>query len=92
MAKTSTSFGGKNGNLPGRKPGGENEMTKKMKTVKQTVLNAFNVLQEDPQANLIAWGKENLSDFYTIAAKLIPTEISGNLETKIITVIPPSKK
>lgn len=76
----------------GRPKGCENELTKKMKTVKETVLNAFNELQADPQANIIAWAKENTSEFYTIAAKLIPTEISGTIDTKIITVIPPDKK
>jgi hypothetical protein len=41
-------------------------------------------LQGDPVVNIKEWGKKNPKDFYNIAAKLIPTEISGGLNiTKI---------
>lgn len=69
MGKSSTSF--KEGN-PGRPPGSQNHLTK---TVKETVLAAFNDLQSDPKNNILEWGKKNPRDFYQIAAKLIPTEI-----------------
>lgn len=55
------------------------------KTVKETVLAVFNKMQEDPKNKLIAWAKNEPTEFYKIAAKLIPTEITGSVKT-IITV------
>lgn len=72
----------KKGDVPnpnGRGKGTENELTKKMKSVKQTIMDAFNELQLDKKANIIAWGKENPRDFYNIASKLIPTEIEARI-------------
>lgn len=60
----------------GRQKGSLNKFTK---TVKEVVLGAFNEMQEDPKANILAWGKENPKDFYNIAAKLIPTELGGSV-------------
>jgi hypothetical protein len=40
----------------------------------------FDDLQADPKANLLSWGKENPTEFYKIAAKLIPTEVNANVE------------
>ena len=53
------------------------------KTVKETVLAVFNELQSDPKAKLITWAKDEPGEFYKIAAKLIPTEIAGNIKSKI---------
>ena len=62
-----------------RKPkGATNKITR---TVKETVLGVFNDLQSDPKANLSNWGKENPTEFYKIAAKLIPTEIKADVQT-----------
>lgn len=61
----------------GRKPGSTNVLTR---TVKQAVLIAFQELQEDEDTSLVAWGRNNLTDFYKIAAKLIPTEINARVE------------
>jgi hypothetical protein len=55
-------------------PRGPGQFTK---TVKETVLAAFEDLQKDPVVNIIAWGKGNPTEFYKIAAKLIPTEVTG---------------
>ncbi len=55
------------------------------KTVKETVLAVFNDLQKDPKNKLIAWAKTEPTEFYKIAAKLIPTEITGTVKT-VITV------
>ena len=63
----------------GRPKGVPNKLTK---TVKETVLAAFNELQEDPLTNIVAWGKDNPTAFYQIAAKLIPTEVQGKLEVQ----------
>lgn len=60
----------------GRPKGAQNKLTK---TVKETVLSAFNELQSDPKHNIVAFAKKNPRDFYQIAAKLIPTEIKGNV-------------
>jgi hypothetical protein len=75
MAKTSTSF--KKGEAKGRPAGTPNKLTK---TVKETVLAAFNDLQSDPKANIMTWAKDNPTDFYKIASKLIPTEVNANVE------------
>jgi len=61
----------------GRKKGVQNKVTR---TVKETVLAVFNELQDDPKANLLDWAKKNPSYFYTIASKLIPTEVSAQVE------------
>ena len=61
--------------IGGRKKGTPNKLTK---TVRETVLGVFNDLQEHPKANLQKWAEENPKEFYQIAAKLIPTEITGN--------------
>ena len=68
----------------GRKPGSQNKLTR---TVKEAVRLAFMELQKDSKVNLVKWAKENPKDFYNIAAKLIPTELSGTVTQKIIKVV-----
>lgn len=75
MAKTSTSF--KKGEANGRPKGTPNKLTK---TVKETILGAFNDLQNDPRANIFSWAKDNPTEFYKIASKLIPSEINASVE------------
>lgn len=48
--------------------------------IKETVLEVFNKLQEDPKNNLLAFAKKYPRDFYAIAAKLLPTEIKADLQ------------
>ena len=67
----------KKGN-PGKPKGTQNKITR---TVKETVLAVFNSLQADPKANLESWAKEAPTEFYRIAAKLIPTDIRGEVKT-----------
>ncbi len=62
----------------GRPKGAVNKITK---TVRETILDAFNTIQSDPKVNIIAFAKQYPRDFYTIAAKLIPTEIRGTINT-----------
>lgn len=64
----------------GRQKGVQNHLTK---TVKETVLEVFNKLQEDPKANLEQFAKRYPREFYQIAAKLIPTELTGNIKTTL---------
>jgi len=75
----------------GRPVGAKNHLTK---TVKERVLEVFNDLQEDEQANLFAFAQKNPRDFYNIAAKLIPTEVKAQVEVsgvKSILIEPASK-
>lgn len=65
----------------GKPKGASMHLTKQMRTVKETVLNVFNVLQDDPEHNLTEFAKQYPKDFYQIAAKLIPTEINGTVKT-----------
>lgn len=67
----------------GKPKGASMNLTKQMRTVKETVLNVFNELQSDAEHNLTAFAKANPRDFYNIAAKLIPTEITGSLNGEI---------
>lgn len=77
MAKADGQF--KPGN-PGKPQGATNKLTK---TVKETVLAVFNELQDDPKANLASFAKKYPRDFYNIAAKLIPTEVTGTVKNVI---------
>jgi hypothetical protein len=69
----------KKGNT-GRPKGAVNKTTK---TVKETVLAVFNEIQEDPKIKLSQFAKDYPRDFYQIASRLIPTEITGNIKTVI---------
>ena len=68
----------------GKPKGTTNKLTR---TVKETVLAAFEELQSDPKANIITWGKSNPRDFYAIAAKLIPTEVNAKVEASMPVII-----
>jgi len=69
----------KKGN-PGKPVGAVHKLTR---TVKETVLSVFNDLQDDPKANLNAWAQKEPTEFYKIASKLIPTEITGQVKHTI---------
>lgn len=56
----------------------------KMTTVKATVLEVFQNLQDDPKHNLTAFAKLYPKDFYLIASKLIPTEIQADLSGETV--------
>lgn len=64
----------------GRIKGTLNKSTLLMISVKDTVLKAFNEMQDDPEVNIVEWGKKNPKDFYNIASKLIPTEVTSNVK------------
>lgn len=68
----------------GKPKGAKNKLTK---TVKQSVLDVFNKLQDDPKANLEAFAKKYPRDFYNIAAKLIPTEVDATVKSNVIKVV-----
>lgn len=78
MANKSTQF--QPGN-PGRQKGTPNRLSR---TVKETVLEVFNKLQqEDSPVRLETWAEKEPTEFYRIAAKLIPTELTGTIKTII---------
>jgi hypothetical protein len=62
----------------GKPKGAVNNLTK---SVRESVLFAFNELQKDKEANLLAWAKDSPTEFYKIASKLIPTEINASVIT-----------
>jgi hypothetical protein len=72
----------------GRVAGSINKLTK---TVKEKVLEVFNELQDDQTANMLNWAKNEPTEFYKIAAKLIPADINAKVEGKIIEVIVPKQ-
>lgn len=62
----------------GKPKGATNKLTK---SVKEAFEIAFNQLQSDKEANLATWAKDNTTEFYKLAAKLIPTSLSGEVAT-----------
>lgn len=60
----------------GRRPGSQNKLTR---TVKERVLDTFNELQADKTTSLTGWAKTELTEFYKIAAKLIPADIHNTV-------------
>lgn len=64
----------------GKKKGTPNKLTR---TVRETLMQVFNELQDDPKVNLLAFGRKYPRDFYALAAKLIPVEITGQVEHTI---------
>lgn len=67
------------GSKPGERRGGRQKGTpnKLTRSVKQAFEDAFVTMQDDPVTKLEAWGKANPTDFYKLAARLIPAEITG---------------
>ncbi len=64
----------------GRPVGAVDKITK---TVKDTVLAVFTDLQDDPKNSLKSFAVKYPRDFYAIAAKLIPTEISADVKMAV---------
>ncbi len=65
----------------GRKAGTPNKVTR---TVKEAFEAVFQDMQKDPKnpANLAAWAETQPTEFYKLAAKLIPSEIKANVDVK----------
>lgn len=40
------------------------------KTIRETIDNVFDELQDDPKYNMKAWAKQELTEFYKLAAKM----------------------
>lgn len=65
---------------PGKPAGAVNKTTK---LVKEVFAEAFAELQNDPSVKLVVWGKENPTEFYKLASKLIPTDLNANVNANI---------
>ena len=72
---------------PGNKAAQNRGANKITKGVKDTFLQVFNDLQEDPKTDLTSFAKKYPRDFYNLATKLIPTEISGQITQNVIKVV-----
>lgn len=63
----------------GRPKGTPNKLSK---SVRETVLEVFNKMQEEGgPASLANWAKDEPTEFYRIAAKLIPMGIKADVQT-----------
>lgn len=62
---------------PGKPKGAINKLTK---TVKEVVFDVFEKIQSDPSANLLTFAKNNPTEFYKIAAKLIPSDVNAKVQ------------
>lgn len=65
---------------PGKPKGAVNKTTR---IVKEVFADVFNDLQADKKANLKAWAKDNPTEFYKLAAKLIPIQLAGDPDKPI---------
>jgi hypothetical protein len=71
----------------GRVAGTPNRFTR---TVREVFEQTFNALQDDPVNNLTQFAKLNPTEFYKLAAKLIPTDVAlqGALTLQVVTGVP----
>lgn len=67
----------------GRKAGTPNKITAK---VRESFETAFSMLQQDRSANLLTWARSNPTEFYKLAAKLIPTDVNVQGEVQLVMV------
>lgn len=83
--KTKKSGGRRPGS--GRKKGSPNKLTA---TVKEAFEAAFRELQSDSKANLVTWALSNQTEFYKLAAKLMPADmnVQGGIQVEIFTGLP----
>lgn len=69
---------GESGNFKGRKLGAVNVFTK---TVKETVLEAFQEAQLNPKTSFKTFLRNHPREAMAICAKLIPTEVKAEVRT-----------
>lgn len=67
--------------VAGREKGVSNKNTR---IVKDVFAEVFSKLQKDKAANLEVWAKENPTDFYKLAAKLIPIQVGGDADNPFV--------
>ena len=64
----------------GRAKGTPNTTTR---TVREQLTQAFDLLQHDESANLLSWPKRNPTEFYKLAAKLIPIQVGSDIKSPL---------
>lgn len=65
---------------PGKPKGAIHRSTK---AVKDVFAEVFTKLQEDPKAKLIVWAKQNPTDFYKLATRLIPVQVANDPDNPV---------
>lgn len=72
----------------GRKTGGRAKGTPNTatRTVREQLTQVFELLQQDKAANLLSWAKSNPTEFYKLAAKLIPLQVHTESEQPSILI------
>ena len=65
----------------GNKTGGRQKgsLNKHTYAFKDLIMNAYAALEKDPKFGIVKWAKENQTEFYKIAAKLIPIQVTANV-------------
>lgn len=78
--------------MKGQKTGGRTAGTpnKITRTVRESFERAFELLQSDDKAKLETWAKANQTEFYKLAAKLIPVDmaVQGAITLNVVTGVP----
>lgn len=76
------------GSKPGERRGGRQKGTKNKlsRTIKQVFESAFEELQKHKAASLPAWAKSNPSEFYKLAARLIPHKVESDVTFRNVDV------
>lgn len=84
------------GRPPGyAKTGGRHQGTKnKITSIRQAFVEAFDALQEHPEANLKAWAAKNPNEYYKLAARLLPQDVvaKGGVQLIVSTGVPKAQK
>ena len=82
---------GNNANPKGRPVGAQGKLTS---TFKELLITTIRELEEEGEVTLKKFAKDHPKDFWNIAARLIPTELMGGTENKIIVTIqePPKRE
>lgn len=68
----------------GRVKGSVNIFTK---SVREVINDAFREMQLKPGVNMLEWGQNNPTEFYRLASKLIPMQVSNDPENPMPSVI-----
>lgn len=65
---------------PGKPKGA---VMKTTKLVKEVFADVFTELQNDKDAKLLEWAKKNPTEFYKLASRLIPIQLSGDADNPL---------